>query len=252
MFALRKFAFLLAALVATSETASAAPVIVDTFNGTTQTVTGAAGGGNPSSAIPSPSTVGGPFFNGFATSRSLADVRSVGTDTFGANINIGVGGALSLQNGSSTGSTVALTYATTGLSLSTGAAFTFEGLSGGGPGGDVPLSVQLFSGATLLATLSVSPTPTGPLSGNFSTNALGANANNITSVVFTVNTTDVPTSLDGTDLTVNALSLNDDRFIIPTPPGVPEPMTLATFGFLTLCGGVAARRKLKAASVAKA
>ena len=35
-------------------------------------------------------------------------------------------------------------------------------------------------------------------------------------------------------------------------PGIPEPMTFATFGALALIGGYTARRKLKAAAVAQA
>jgi len=235
MFALRKFAFLLAALVATSATASAAPITIDNFMTAGNANVTLGGTAPPSVSFSSPSQSGA----GILGNRVITSTIDSGVAANSLTSAI-AGGNYAISNGAINVKSI-LTYTGFGpLNLTGSPSVTLnvsQFLATNGP--TVQLAIQDTTLGTFVDVGSpILITGTGPLS--ISLGASDRDATTGVRLTFVL--------LGGDDITLN--NVNGPQFA--DTPGVPEPMTLATFGFLTLCGGVAARRKLKAASVAKA
>lgn len=117
----------------------------------------------------------------------------------------------------------------------------------------ISLNVSFFNAGTP----AVNPTVTATLTDNGGDRVLGPIAFNSTGALFIpfgAVDRDVVTAIklvfnlqNGTDVTIDA-----KNGVIITETPVPEPMTLAAFGVMTLVGGVYGRRKLKARAVAQA
>jgi len=233
----------LAALVASTATASAAP-IVDSFS---TAVTG-----NPI-ATSSPQTV---------TQNNVAGTIGTGTRvvmisvTGGASTaTLNLGGGFANFSGSSSATTrtatLSLTYTPTSgtfapIASNNNITLNFVPNTVDVGAGTGQVAITLIGGGTATVTQGLTQGETAitpiPLS-SFS----GVNPSALTSIQFTFTLTNSPNNAQGLIIDGN----NPPQFA-PTPDVVPEPMTLATFGFLTLFGGYAARRKLKAAAVAQA
>lgn len=232
MFAARKYAFLLAAFVASSATASAAPIL-DNFSGASTPVTVLqTGPGTAMSTAPTTIGVLPPF------SRSSLVVLAAGNPAGASGLITlpGDGTATFTSSVDNTGSILSVIYnAGVGQNLSGSASLNLNVImfeTGGNPAAP---TVSLFVNGTQTDSENVGL-------GLVSLSLGGGPLNSVTQL-----------RLDFSLQQGDSFKLNNaPGFELIDPPGVPEPMTLATFGFLALCGGVAARRKLKAAGVAQA
>ncbi len=230
----------LATLGLSSQSVKAAPIIIDTF-----TVNQSIGGGPGGSSGPFTNSVGGPFIGGLGTGRAFTIERTAGASTFGADSNLSTPGYLSIQNGTGTTNTFSSAYTfNSPVSLLSGTIFDL--LDVDNDIGLVDLAVEIYSGNTLLATL------TNQINGNVVGQnydfTLGVNLANVTGISLVVSSLSNAGAI-GTDTRIGEFSIRDDSTVIITE--VPEPATLATLGLMSMVGGYYTRRNLKNRAVAQ-
>ncbi len=226
MFAIRNTAVLLAVL-GFSATASAAPIL-DDLNTAVSVSNSIAG-----------TTVSGPSQSGAGIlGNRIVSVQIItGTGAFSGTSTIG-GGQFSVgTSGANVNTNQSASYTFSAMDLSGSGSVDFT-VSVFNPGtGNPPVTATVFLTDTSSGTQTVgSAIITGVGAVSIPLGATDRNATTNITLQFNI--------LNNTDITIQGGAG------IELIPGIPEPMTFATFGALALIGGYTARRKLKAAAVA--
>lgn len=230
-----------------SAVAEGAPVPFDFFNSPAsgvQTVSGPAGGGNPSPAVPASNFQSGLGGILFGNQRTITAQRQGGSDTFGATVNTAIANQYSFANGASTGSVFTINYdfAAQGFALDFSGSdlLTLVGIDM--DSGSADFSITATDGTNSFTTPIQNVNSAAPIT-NLNFNIVGGlvDGSAITGITISVDTFNP--GLSGADGQFDDILLDDTVTI--TGNHVPEPASMALFGLVGLGGMIAARRKMR-------
>jgi len=187
------------------------------------------------------------------TDTRMIDITSTGNQS-NIRVNQGGSGRVSISNDENLGSVSHVTY-NFGSSLNysgVGSITINDAFQDGAAGGNPTIALKFTNSSNVSDTTLAQLVPS--ITGDLIFSLAGLNAsvlNDVTQFQVIINTPASPSQIiggAGTDMSFGPIEFPGNPPFINQP--VPEPFTLATFGALSLVGGIAARRKLKAKTVA--